>query len=200
LPVLDKDDIRRQLDLPKTAKVYLFLSRVSPDKSPELLIESWSKANTPPDAMLIIAGPYDPEYGAALLKLTTKLNVSESIRFPGYADNDAKRKWLSAADIFVLPSTDDSFSVAVIEAARFGLHCVLSPYVGAAEYIPESQLSIAPLNEKAWSVALENTAKSGEITENYSFEWMNQFTMTALGEQWMTLYSEISKIKSRLPC
>lgn len=191
LPTLEKDGAREQLDLPGGVPIYLFLARVAPDKSPELLIKSWAATDRASDgSVLVLAGPYDPEYGKQLSRLAESLGVANSIRFPGYADNEQKKLWYSAADTFLLPSTDDSFSVAAIEAAAFGLHCILSPYVGAAEYIPQAQVSIAELNEKAWAKAL--AAKHPSALSDPSTDWMDQFTLEELGKQWAALYGEVS--------
>ncbi|VGO12281.1 D-inositol 3-phosphate glycosyltransferase [Pontiella desulfatans] len=193
LPMLERSDARKQLDLPIDVPVYLYLARVSPDKSPEMLINAWAASTRKTDgSMLVIAGPYDPEYGKKLFDLVDDLGVKESIRFPGYADNEAKRKWLSASDVFVLPSTDDSFSVAVIEAARFGLHCILSPYVGAAEYIPSALLTTAELHEEAWAKAL---SAAHPRTGDAPTDWMDLFTLEGLGQHWMMLYGEIADQK-----
>lgn len=190
LPMLDQPEARQKLALPEQVPVYLYLSRVSPDKSPELLINAWAQSQRKSDgSVLVIAGPADPEYAKKLDSLCQALGVQESIRFTGYADNEAKRKLLSAADVFVLPSTDDSFSVAVIEAAYFGLHCLLSPYVGAAQYIPEHLLSKAELDENSWSSALNTDHRRNS---NLSTEWMNHFTLQSLGKTWSTLYKSVA--------
>ncbi|MDF7825663.1 glycosyltransferase [Pontiellaceae bacterium B12227] len=194
LPILEKMDARKQLGLPEDVPVYLFLARVSADKSPELLIRAWAASQRETAAgVLLIAGPYDPDFGQKLKKLAESLGIGGTIQFPGYADNELKRKLLSAADVFVLPSTDDSFSVAVIEAARFGLSCILSPYVGAAEYIPQDLLHIAELDESSWAKVLSSDYAR---TDKRSNDWMDQFSVETLGKKWKMLYLEVTSAKS----
>jgi len=191
LPPLDKTTARQALGLPDNIQVYLFLSRVAPDKSPEMLIRSWAKANKGPNALLVVAGPADPIYEQHLHKLAASLQVSNRILFPGYLDNESKRKWYSAADVFVLPSTDDSFSVAVIEAAHFGLSCILSPYVGASEYIPKTQVRIVELDQDAWAKALSAEIPAATADNSAEETWKLQFTLESIGAHWKALYNEI---------
>jgi glycosyltransferase involved in cell wall biosynthesis len=190
LPPLNKAAARQAVSVPSNATVFLFLARVAPDKSPDMLIQSWAKAEMPLDALLILAGPASPAYAQTLQELATSLGVSQNIRFPGYADNQAKRNWLSAADSFVLPSTDDSFSVAAIEAAAFGLSCILSPYVGAAEFIPPAQVTTANLDVDSWSNAMKSL--SPLPSPSVRAEWTSELSVSSIGAQWRTLYTDVA--------
>lgn len=190
LPILNQSEARARLDLPDSARIYLFLSRVAPDKSPELLIKAWAASERKSDgSILVIAGPCAPDYEGKLIALAESLGVAEKLRFTGYADNQTKRLLYSAADVFVLPSTDDSFSVAVIEAAVFGLHCILSPYVGATEYLPAEIPDSIALNITEWSKALSKDCPAPDRSQPK--EWMAQFTLENIGKQWAGLYREI---------
>ncbi len=193
LPLLNPEDARERLDLPQDAHVYLFLARVAPDKCPDMLIRSWAAADLPPTALLVIAGPATPAYAQSLRDLAANLDVSNRVRFTGYVDRELKRQWLSAANIFVLPSTDDSFSVAVIEAVASGLHCILSPYVGAAEYVPSSMVTSTELNETAWAAALRSVAPRGPTRWKESKEWRDQFCAATIGRQWAQTYQELTR-------
>jgi len=192
LPCIEQKDARSQLGIPENAQVYLFLSRVAPDKCPDMLIKSWAKAKLPPNSILIIAGPADRAYEKMLKELAISQNVEESIKFTGYVDKDLKRYWLSTADVFVLPSTDDSFSVSVIEAAASGLHCMLSPYVGASEYLKESQVEIAELNEEAWTTMLRIYSSHICTRHKVDHEWCKQFSTDNIGRHWKYYYKNLT--------
>lgn len=104
-------------DCPEAAgKAYwLFLSRVHPKKGVDLLLKAYrvlseKHKNLP---ILVVAGPgMDTNYGLGLKKLTDGLPVY----FPGMLQGDAKWGALYGADWFILPSHQENFGIAVVEA------------------------------------------------------------------------------------
>ena len=196
LPSIPQQKARKQLDLPQNKLIYLFLSRIAPDKSPAMLLKSWAKAKLPTNATLVMAGPATPAYKKHLTQLAEKLNIVNSVIFTGYVDRDLKKTWFSAADAFVLPSTDDSFSVSVIEAAATGLHCLLSPYVGAAEYLNKHQEQIAELTENDWARVITDFAQQSKPRHEPTGNWYEQFSIEHVGKSWLDIYKQISSQQS----
>lgn len=104
-------------DCPEAAgKTYwLFLSRVHPKKGVDLLLKAYrvlseKHKNLP---ILVVAGPgMDTTYGLGLIKLADGLPVY----FPGMLQGDAKWGALYGADWFILPSHQENFGIAVVEA------------------------------------------------------------------------------------
>jgi len=100
----------------------LFLSRINIKKGVDLLVEAYAKIlassdiHTIPD--LVIAGPgIDSEFGAKILnrvKSDDKLN--RKIHFPGMLTGDAKWGAFYGCEAFILPSHQENFGVAVVEA------------------------------------------------------------------------------------
>ena len=192
IPCIEKKDARSQLEVQENALIYLFLSRVAPDKCPDMLIKSWAASDQPQEAILIIAGPASQSYKQYLQNLVITLNIENSVRFVGHVERKQKKLWLSASDVFVLPSTDDSFSVSVIEAVAAGLYCILSPYVGAAEYAPPDQVRIAQLNEQNWASSLTTTSANPDITrQKIAPTWRKQFSAEYIGKCWKKVYEDI---------
>lgn len=103
---------------------FLFLSRIHQKKGVDILIESYAtcynhfakKNIVLPD--LVIAGPgMETDYGRHLITLLTKYPlVSEKIHFPGMLHGDAKWGALYGAELFVLPSHQENFGIAIVEA------------------------------------------------------------------------------------
>tara|TARA_R110002126_G_scaffold90468_1_gene215638 strand:- start:12398 stop:13552 length:1155 start_codon:yes stop_codon:yes gene_type:complete len=93
----------------------LFLSRIHPKKGIDLLINAYKKLeqelNTLPQ--LIIAGPNDHMYGTEMKALA---NNSKNILFAGMLNGDAKWGAFYESEIFVLPSHQENFGIAVVEA------------------------------------------------------------------------------------
>jgi glycosyltransferase involved in cell wall biosynthesis len=100
----------------------LFLSRIHPKKGVDILIEGYAelykKFNAIDVPKLVIAGPgLETSYGK---KLQTQLSllpeISRNIFFPGMLSGDAKWGAFYGCDAFILPSHQENFGIAVVEA------------------------------------------------------------------------------------
>jgi glycosyltransferase involved in cell wall biosynthesis len=108
----------------------LFLGRLHEKKGCDLLINAFvteRKAN--PDfglsLSLVMAGPCaDEDYLRHLQTLAG--DAGNSILFPGMLTGDTKWGALSAAEAFVLPSHQENFGIAVVEALACGTPVLIS--------------------------------------------------------------------------
>jgi glycosyltransferase involved in cell wall biosynthesis len=102
----------------------LFLGRLHEKKGCDLLIRAFgaSRASEPNAAkFLVMAGPCaDEEYRRSLQMLANEAGCADSILFPGMLTGDAKWGALAAAEAFVLPSHQENFGIAVVEALACG--------------------------------------------------------------------------------
>jgi glycosyltransferase involved in cell wall biosynthesis len=96
----------------------LFLGRLHEKKGCDLLINAFiaARKSNPDFALsLVMAGPCaDEAYLHHLRRLANE--AVDSILFPGMLTGDVKWGALSAADVFVLPSHQENFGIAVVEA------------------------------------------------------------------------------------
>jgi len=99
----------------------LFLGRVHPKKGPDLLLRAihtlqneglWESSLH----RLVIAGPSTGAYAQSLRQLADKLFITESILWTGMLQGDQKWGAFQVAEIFVLPSHQENFGIAVAEA------------------------------------------------------------------------------------
>jgi glycosyltransferase involved in cell wall biosynthesis len=87
-----------------------------------------------PKASFSIAGDVlDPEYFAELQGLVRSLGLSSHFRFDGGVRD--LRRYLAAADLFVLPSRSEGFSNALVEAMAASLPVVATEVGGNAEAV-----------------------------------------------------------------
>lgn len=106
----------------------LFLSRLHPKKGLANLLQAWKKTALDfKDWQLLIAGSGEPVYEKELKDLSHNLALNKSIVFMGPLYGETKKQILASADVFVLPSFSEGFSVAVLEAAAAGLPVLLTP-------------------------------------------------------------------------
>ncbi len=124
------------VDIDRGGPLITFLGRLAPKKGLELLLESFAiVAATYPSARLVIAGPDDQGIGARLLPRVESMGLSHRTSFVGTVSGTRKRALLQRSNVFVLPSADESFGVAVAEAMAVGCPVVVSPHVAIAKEI-----------------------------------------------------------------
>ncbi|MFK8016599.1 MAG: glycosyltransferase [Gammaproteobacteria bacterium] len=110
------------------AQVVLFLGRLHPSKGADSLLEAFLKvAAEHPDATLVLAGPDEFELEDKFKAQVTSHGLTERVVFPGMVIGDDKLDWLARADLFVLPSHGEGFSMAILEALASATPVLITP-------------------------------------------------------------------------
>jgi glycosyltransferase involved in cell wall biosynthesis len=108
----------------------LFLARIHEKKGTDLLIEAFANvAESVPDVDLVIAGPDQAGLQARLQQQARKLGIAGRIHWPGLISGDLKWGALRACEAFVLPSHQENFGIAVVEALAVGRPVLISNQV-----------------------------------------------------------------------
>lgn len=103
----------------------LYLGRIHPTKGIEDLLRAWVFVQRAlPEQQLTIAGRGEPSYVESLRRLSRDLGVDDSVRFAGYINEAEKRRALRSARVFVFPSKEEGWGIAIAEALGAGLPCV----------------------------------------------------------------------------
>ena len=103
-------------------RILLFLSRIHPKKGVDLLIEAFAAvAHADPRLQLVIAGPDQVGWQAALQQRAAALGIAERITWPGMLSGELKWGAFRCAELFCLPSHQENFGVVVAEALTCGL-------------------------------------------------------------------------------
>jgi glycosyltransferase involved in cell wall biosynthesis len=103
--------------------VVLFLGRLNPGKGIDLLIRAFSTVTRErggDDVGLVIAGPDEGAYLRELRRLVSESGIEGRVVFTGMLDGEARIAALERADLFVMPSHSEGFSMAVLEAMYCG--------------------------------------------------------------------------------
>jgi glycosyltransferase involved in cell wall biosynthesis len=126
----------------------LFLGRLHEKKGCDLLIEAFSKMRFSEPIHLVMAGPCaQPDYLRRLQQMAAP--DAGLISFPGMLTGDVKWGALSAAEAFVLPSHQENFGIAVVEALACGTPVLISNQINiwreieadAAGYVENDDLA-----------------------------------------------------------
>ena len=115
-----------------------------------LLVQSFSAmAATFPRAHLIVAGPDDEGIGRALAPKIAAAGVGDRISLVQRVGGSDKRALLQRSDVVVLPSTGESFGLAVAEAMAVGCPVVVSPAVPLSEAVTAAGAGLVVERESA---------------------------------------------------
>jgi glycosyltransferase involved in cell wall biosynthesis len=123
----------------------LFLSRIHEKKGVDLLIKAYNevfgafKNSGSAYPALVIAGPdLESPYGQSIQKLASGSELSDSIYFPGMLSKDSKWGAFYGCEAFVLPSHQENFGIAVVEALACGKPVLISNQVNIWREIESS--------------------------------------------------------------
>jgi glycosyltransferase involved in cell wall biosynthesis len=138
LPV--RGNFRSVVGIPEQAKVILFLGRLSVKKSPELLLQAFSRlpASLGDNTLtLVFAGPDDGGMQQKLALEASRLQLSQRVKFSGPVF--AQDKWAAYrdADVFVLPSQNENFGNTAAEAVAAGTPAIVTEQCGIAPLLQD---------------------------------------------------------------
>lgn len=113
----------------------LTVGRLKAIKDQALLIRAIARVPAKADSCLVIAGTGELE--AELKELAKDEGVLDRISFIGFIEDP----WplYATADVFVLPSHEESFGNVLVEALHAGLPIVSTPTVGAREVLDDGR-------------------------------------------------------------
>ena len=127
---LSMAEARRELDLAGSARVVLFVGRLTRIKRVDRLLDAFKEVvNQLPDALLVIVG--DGDLGDTLKAQAAPMG--DRVRFEGWKSDLAS--YYSAANVAVLSSDNEGLPVTLIEASMAGVPCVTTDVGSAGEVV-----------------------------------------------------------------
>ncbi|MFK7969085.1 MAG: glycosyltransferase family 4 protein [Bacteroidia bacterium] len=131
--------------------VVTFVGRLAGQKNPYQVLNLAEQVIAEyPDTTFIVAGE-GPERENLILE-SIKRGLELNVLFMGFLGKEALHDVLAMSDVFFMPSWSEPFGLAAIEAAAFGVPCLLSDRCGAVEIL-----------RSAWLTAPDDTAKQAEL-------------------------------------
>jgi glycosyltransferase involved in cell wall biosynthesis len=172
---------RQRCRVSAETRIALFLGRLSPIKNLEQLIRAFSQAGLE-RAVLALAGPsLEPSYESELRSTIASLGLAERVCLPGPVYGEEKLSALAAAELFVLPSLNESYGNAAAEAVAAGVPVLLTNTCGIAPVIHKRAGLSVPLGVEPLSVGLKTlldnpderrrlTAKRSDVVRELSWD------------------------------
>ncbi len=141
----DATALREEFQIPDDAHVLLTLSRISPEKGQDVLLEAladWERRGDFParPLWLFVCGDAAFMQGRRffnkLRKLAARLRRTRVI-FPGYVTGARKRAFFALADLYIFPSRHESYGLTLVEALAAGVPAVCLDHLGARAVMRE---------------------------------------------------------------
>jgi glycosyltransferase involved in cell wall biosynthesis len=130
------DGLRAEFGVAPEDKVLLTLSRISPEKGQDVLLESLL-AWDPPVWLFICGAPAfmrGERYFDRLKTLASKFRRMRVV-FPGHVTGERKREFFSLADLYLFPSRHESYGLTALEALSAGLPVVAFDTAGSRSVV-----------------------------------------------------------------
>jgi glycosyltransferase involved in cell wall biosynthesis len=110
-------------------RMLLFLGRIHPKKGCDMLIDALPRRASGEPLSLVLAGPDQVGWAGQLRERLARMDVSPRVIFAGMLEGALKRGAFENADAFILPSHQENFGMAVIEALSYGVPVLISDKV-----------------------------------------------------------------------
>jgi len=175
-------------------RLVLFLSRIHYKKGLDILCRAWAKVRTSfDDAHLVLAGPDFENTQQSVRQLVSDLQLSQCVTFTGMLTGEFKWSALAAAELFVLPSYSEGFSMATLEAMAAGLPVIITDRC----YFPEVSVNqcgwiIEPTTEDLQTALREflllPRARATEMGANGRRLVENRYSWSVIGDQMADVY------------
>ncbi len=119
---------RRRHHIPSDRRLVIFMSRLHHKKGLDKLIPAFGRLKDT-NAMLAVVGPDFDGYQKIVEKMIADAGIKDRVFFTGMLEGADRVAALSDADLFVLPSYQENFGIAVVEALAAGTPVVISDQV-----------------------------------------------------------------------
>lgn len=155
-------------------RIVLFMGRLHPKKGCDLLLKAFARAfsdagtSTAAEWRLVIVGPDQIGWRAELETMAEELGISSQVVWAGARMGLHKWGALGVAEVFALPSHQENFGIAVVEALACGVPVLISDKVNIWREILEERAGMVAADSvegteqtlRAWSAlnAGERTA------------------------------------------
>lgn len=115
-------------------KTVLFVGRLTRQKGPEKFLDIAAKVlESNPDVRFVMAGVGD--YFKSMLENSSYRHIGNRFHLTGFLNQEKLRYLFSISDVYCMPSISEPFGLSAVEAAQFGIPCVISKQSGVAEVL-----------------------------------------------------------------
>ena len=202
-PSGDKVAMRRDLGLPETGPIVLFVGSLIRRKGLDVLLRSWSAVRVRrPDAHLVLVGrdSFGDRDPTAFVELQfADLSTVDRASVSRLGVRDEIHRYMQAADVFVFPSRQEGFGTVMVEAMACGLPCVVTALPGITDFIfgagEERALIVSQEDDGALADAvvsvLADSTRATQIGRTARADAVKRFAITTIADQYVRFYQDL---------
>jgi len=198
-PDRNREQTRKSLGLAARDTAIVIVGRLTPWKGHRELLRAFAAVGAMhPHLRLIVVGEvafWEDGYETELKQLATDLGVADRVQWLGFRDDVPEL--LAAGDIFALPSVDEPFGRAIVEAMAGERPVVATRSGGVPEIVIEGEtgLLVPPGDDRELALALGRLAESEGLRRRMGRAGreraMRLFDVDRTATQVQELYEEI---------
>ena len=174
----------------------LFLSRIHPKKGLKVLLRAAKRLQQDGvECRILIAGSGEAEYERILRLDVDATNLTEKVKFLGMVKGVEKLSLYEAADLFVLPTSQENFGLAIVEAMACGTPVMTTRGVDIWPEIERAGAVIVEQSPERIAAELKELLSDrarlkamGARQREFVFQWLDIDTVASQYEQ---MYREV---------
>jgi len=152
----DRTELRRRLDLPLERPLVGYVGNFQPEKGVDVLVEAFGRLQNGVGGSAELALVGDGPLLEPLRTRARELGIAERVRFAGRRLHGEVPDWISACDVFCLPSRREGCPNVVLEALASGRPVVATAVGGVPELLnPENGILVPSEDPGALARGLE---------------------------------------------
>lgn len=187
--------VRKELGIPATASVLLYVGRIAKEKNIDFLIEALSLVLRERLRTYLVLVGDGPEMAAMKAKVKG-LPGGERILFVGSRPRSEIPDFHAAADIFVFASTTEMQGLALAEAMMSGLPVVVIGEGGVRHFVKDGEVGfVVPRDKASFASAvrtlLDKPHLRAAMSERARMFSMQVFSLSACIEKHESLYQKV---------
>jgi glycosyltransferase involved in cell wall biosynthesis len=179
----------------------LFVGTITPRKGPDVLLDAIKQLDSAGhlgEMDFVFAGnqEIEPEFVYSLKD--DAAGIGRNIVFPGFVSLDELKTLYSLADIFVLPSHEEGWGMAITEAMASGTPVIASRVSGIESQVEDEYngFLVEPNDPQSLSSALHQLISEPELRDQMAKasreRAVNEFSWESIAESYFTnLYAEV---------
>ncbi|MGB8707159.1 MAG: glycosyltransferase family 4 protein [Dehalococcoidia bacterium] len=199
-PANDGSGLRQQYGFDKDTRVVLFVGALDKDHRPKNVdyliraIRQVKSKNGHTKLVIIGGGGLIPEFE----KLASDLDMKQDILFTGSVPYEKLPTYYAMCDIFVLPSSIESFGLVIQEAMASGKPCIACDLPGIKDSIINEKmgLKVPPKNEEALANAILHLLANDNLRLEMGMkarEYVEEFSIAKFIDKMEGIYTEVTK-------
>jgi glycosyltransferase involved in cell wall biosynthesis len=175
----------------------IFLGRIHRKKGLDLLIPAFGHFKDR-ETMLVIAGPDDENYLERAKALVAEHELEDRVRFVGMLRGRERVEALVDAHLFVLPSYQENFGIAVIESLATGTPVVISDRVNICNEVREARVGgVVPTEVEPLAREIERWMSDEDVRKGASLRAIpfvrERYDWDQIAKRWVGHYETLSR-------